>query len=397
MDFAHLALICGVAILGPLLSLQKGLHVPVVVGELLVGIVLGATGLRLLNASDSTFAFLADVGFALVMFAAGSHVPLREPALLGGLRMGALRALLVGVLSVGAGLGVARLFGTDHGLLYAVLATSSSAGLILPSLSGEPLTGRSIVSMLPQVALADAACIVLVPLVMDPVHAGRAAIGVVVLGAAAFLVFFLLRWVDRTGRRRRVHDVSEERELALELRTLLTLLFGLGALATVLHVSIMLAGFAMGLAVAGVGEPRRVAKQLFALTEGLFGPIFFVWLGSSLNLRDLVAHPTAIALGVALGLAAVLVHSAMVVTKQPWPVAMTTAAQLGVPVAAVKLAADQGGFAPGEPTALLLGALVTIAVTTAVSSKLTALAQAEAPTTPPAPSPDVRQAGPATP
>ena len=44
-----------------------------------------------------------------------------------------------------------------------------------------------------------------------------------------------------------------------------------------MHVSIMLAGFSFGLAVAGVGEPRRLARQLFAVTEGFLGPLFFVW------------------------------------------------------------------------------------------------------------------------
>jgi hypothetical protein len=45
------------------------------------------------------------------------------------------------------------------------------------------------------------------------------------------------------------------------------------------HVSIMLAGFCVGLAVAGVGAPRRLARQMFAVTEGFLGPLFFVWLG----------------------------------------------------------------------------------------------------------------------
>ena len=54
----------------------------------------------------------------------------------------------------------------------------------------------------------------------------------------------------------------------------------MAALAVAVHVSLMLAGFVSGLAVAAVGEPRRVAKQLFAVTEGFFGPLFFVWLGA---------------------------------------------------------------------------------------------------------------------
>ncbi len=379
MTFAHLALICAVALIGPVFSLSRAFHLPVVIGELAVGIALGATGFGVLKASNQTFSFLAEIGFALVMFVAGSHVPVRDPALRTGLRVGALRAVGIGVLAVPVGLLLAKSFGNDHGLLYAVLLTSSSAGLILPALSGVPLTAPTIVAMLPQVALADAACIVLLPLVIDPVHAGRAAVGALAVGAAAVLLWWLLRWAVRSGAQRKVHVVSEERELAIELRSLLVGLFGLAAIATVTHVSIMLAGFALGLAVAAIGEPRRVAKQLFALTEGFFAPLFFVWLGASINLRDLAAHPSAIGLGLALGVAAVLVHSAGAVTKQPWSIAAMTSAQLGVPVAAATIGSSLGLLVPGEAAALLLGALVTIAGLIAVTRRVSDLATAGAP------------------
>lgn len=41
MSFALLALICAVALLGPIVSLNRLAHIPVVIGELAVGMVLG--------------------------------------------------------------------------------------------------------------------------------------------------------------------------------------------------------------------------------------------------------------------------------------------------------------------------------------------------------------------
>src|SRR4029450_4646726 len=55
--------------------------------------------------------------------------------------------------------------------------------------------------------------------------------------------------------------------------------------------------FSFGLAVAAVGEPRRLAHQLFALSEGFLGPLFFVWLGASLDLRERGRHPSFIRRG----------------------------------------------------------------------------------------------------
>ena len=250
---------------------------------------------------------------------------------------------------------------------------SSSAALVLPVLQGTPARGRTMVQLLPQVAVADAACIVALPLAIDPQHAGRAVLGSAAVIACAVVLWVFLRWFVGSGRERRVREVSHERNLAVELRASLAILFALSAVAVAAHVSVMLAGFAGGIAVAATGEPRRVAKQLFAVTEGFFAPIFYVWLGASLDLRELQSHPASVVLGVALGAVALLVHGLMVLTGQPWPAALVTAAQLGVPVAAATLGTTLRLLGPGEAPALLLGALVTIAATAVLSGRLRSL------------------------
>ncbi|HOQ52328.1 MAG TPA: hypothetical protein PLF56_01805, partial [Micropruina sp.] len=100
---------------------------------------------------------------------------------------------------------------------------------------------------------------------------------------------------------------------------------------------------------------------------------FFVWLGSSLDLRAIAANPTAIGLGVALGTAALLAHGLMALTRQPLPIALTTAAQLGVPIGAAALGKTMGVLVDGEATAMLLGALITIAMVTLLSARVAAL------------------------
>jgi Kef-type K+ transport system membrane component KefB len=185
-------------------------------------------------------------------------------------------------------------------------------------------------------------------------------------GAVAIGLLYLL---ERSGVRRKVHRLSEQRKLALELRTSLLVLFVLAAVATWARVSVLLAGFVLGLGVAAVGEPRRLARQLFAVTEGFFGPVFFVWLGTSLDLRALEAHPVLVLLGVALGLGAVLSHAVGRLTGQPLPLAVLAAGQLGVPVAAATVGVQLHVLAPGEPAALLLGALITVGTTAAAAAR----------------------------
>ena len=360
MSFVQLSVVCLVAIAGPLLALPQAWRLPVVLGELLAGIVLGQTGIGYLDAHDPTFSFLAEVGFALVMFVGGTHVPVADPALRPALRTGLARAVAVGVAAAALGVLLAEAFDLDHAPLYAVLMASSSAALVLPIRDSLHLEGRGVADLLPQVAIADAACIVALPMAIEPTRAWRAAGGAVAVIAAAVVLYVVLRWLDRNGTRQRVHDVSEERKFALELRIQLAVLFALAGLAVALHVSVMLAGFAFGLAVAAVGEPRRLARQLFALTEGFLGPVFFVWLGATLDLRDLGSDPRLIGLGLCLGAGAVAAHLVGRLSGQPVPLALLAAAQVGVPVAAATVGTQLGVLAPGEASALMLGALVTI-------------------------------------
>ena len=201
-----------------------------------------------------TFSFLADIGFALVMFVAGSHVPIRNPALRGGIGRGMVRAALVGVIATALGLGIAAIFDTGHALLYAVLMASSSAALILPIVDSLHLSGPAVLDLLPQVAIADAVCIVALPLVIDPGHALQAAIGAgAVIGCSAVL-YLVLRQVERSRPPAPPSPTLRTTKIRAGVAVQPDVLFALAALAVATHVSIMLAGFAFGLVVAAIGD-----------------------------------------------------------------------------------------------------------------------------------------------
>lgn len=362
--FGTLALLTAVGFAGPLLASVPGLRIPVVVGELIAGLVLGKTGFGIVDSANPVFELLANIGFALVMFVVGTHVPVHNPQMRAGVPRALARAVAVGAAAAVLGVGLAALFGTGHAALYAVLMASSSAALALPVIDSLRLTGPQVLSVTVQIAIADAASIVLLPLVIDFQRAPIAALGGLAIAVCAVLLFVLLRAGDRRGWHTCVHNYSEQHKLALELRFNLLLLFALAVLSTRTHVSIMLAGFALGLVVALVGEPRRLARQLFGITEGFFGPLFFVWLGASLQVRELLANPKLILLGLGLGVGAVLAHCVGKLLGEQLSLAALSAAQLGVPVAAATIGTQEHLLVAGEASAMMLGALLTIAVTT---------------------------------
>jgi Kef-type K+ transport system membrane component KefB len=290
-------------------------------------------------------------------------VPVRDHTLRAQIPKALLRVVAIGAVAAVLAVVLAAVFGTGHAAVYAVLMASSSAALALPVIDSLRLTGPPVLSLTTQIAIADATSIVLLPLVINPGQAPRAALGALAIAGCAAVFFVALRIGSKRGWRRRLHHYSRKRRLALELRINLIILFGLCALAITAHVSIMLAGFALGLVVSAIGEPRRLARQLFGITEGFFGPLFFVWLGASLEVRELGEHPELILLGLGLGVGALLAHGVGRFFGQPLGLAVLSAAQLGVPVAAATLGTEQHLLAPGEPSALMLGALITVAST----------------------------------
>jgi Kef-type K+ transport system membrane component KefB len=372
--FDTLALLAVIGMAGPLLASLPRFRVPVIIGELVAGLVVGRTGFGIVDHTNATFTLLANIGFALVMFVVGTHVPVRDKTLRSSIPKALLRAAAVGAVAAVLGVVLAEVFGTGHAAVYAVLMASSSAALALPVIDSLKLDGPPVLSVTTQIAIADAASIVLLPLVINPTQALRAGLGALAVAGCAAVLFVALRLANRRGCRRRMHRYSHKHRLALELRLSLIILFALCALAVTTHVSIMLAGFALGLVLSAIGEPRRLARQLFGITEGFFGPLFFVWLGASLQVRELGEHPALIVLGLGLGVGALLAHGVGRLFGQPLTLAVLSAAQLGVPVAAATLGTEQHLLAPGEPSALMLGALVTV-VTTSIAGVVAARRQ----------------------
>lgn len=361
MTFETLALICAIGLLGPLLAVPSTWRIPVVVGELLGGLAVGASGAGWLDPGDETFSFLAELGFAMTMFVVGTRVPIPEHGLKSALAVGAGRAALVGVAAAVAGTVLAAVFDASHPAVFAVLMASSSAALAMPVLEDEGFDGPHLVPLLTQIAVADVVCILVLPLAIAPDRAAEAALGSAIVVAAGVVLFLVLRALEARGIWEAVHEESMERRFAIELRTSLIVLTAVAALAVATHVTVMLAGFVCGLAIAAVGPPRRLARQLFALADGFLGPVFFVWLGASLDLTALVDEPRLIALGVCLGLGAIVTHLVVRLTGLPVSLAVLTGGQVGVPVAAATIGTQTGELEGGLPAALILGALITVA------------------------------------
>jgi Kef-type K+ transport system membrane component KefB len=366
MSFGVLSLIALAGLAGPLLGGSGRLLVPAVVGELLAGLLLGRSGFAWLNPDQPTTAFLSEIGFAMVMLAAGMHVPLRHTALLTRARRGALAAITTGILAIAAGQLAARITHVSHPSLYAVVLASGSAAVLVPCLEefGLLANGDALV-VAAQVAIADIASIIAVPLVLRPGRAADAALGILLVTLAALAVFLGLHqlrgreWVRRLRRR------SKQREWALDLRLSLLVLFVLCWITVRTGASILIAGFAVGLIVAATGGPKRLSRQVTGVAQGFFIPLFFVVLGAKIDVGALVHQRSLIELTLLLVFLNGAIHAAAALaTRQSLAAGLAATAQLGVPAAVVSLGLQEGVISPGTGAALMAAGLASIAIST---------------------------------
>jgi Kef-type K+ transport system membrane component KefB len=362
--YTSLALVVLAGLLGPLLAGGKRLRVPVLVGELIGGIILGRTGLHLIDSGAQPFPVFASLGFAMLMLESGTEIDvgsrmLRDTAVRAGLAF--LVTLLV---AIPAGLLIGAWVGSAHVALFVVLLAGSSAAVALPTIREQGLTGPAVALVIGWIAIADAVTAILMPLALTSAGQIPAALlgdGLIIVAAA--LTIALGRRLFGTDLAQEAKRLSKHRHWALRLRLSVLMLLLLGAIAEHTGASLLVAGFAAGIVLRQFREPRRLALELTGLATGFFVPAFFVLLGATLDLKGLVSSPSAIALALAMAAAATLAHTLAALVagrRQRLASGLLASAQLGLPAAAAALGLATGALRPPIAAALVAGGLVTL-------------------------------------
>jgi Kef-type K+ transport system membrane component KefB len=246
--------------------------------------------------------------------------------------------------------------------LLTVISFSSSAALAIP-IVGRLAPSLSLSILITQVTLADAIAFVLLPFFTQKRGQLQATEGALLILLVAIVVYFALRFAKGKGWLDLAHGISKTDHLGLELRISLAILLLVAALALRFHASVMISGFTLGVAFASIGVPHRLSRQIFGVSEGLFTPIYFIWLGASINIRQTFHSGDTIVLAILLCLGALIAHVPSALFGQPKRNILLASAQLGIPAAAVTLGSENHVLTAGQSGAIMLSALITILFT----------------------------------
>jgi Kef-type K+ transport system membrane component KefB len=349
--------------------LPKRMAPPVVVLELVLGILIGPHVLGLAH-TDDFVEFFSNLGLGMLFYFAGYEIDFQR---IKGrpLELGALGWLLSILLAYGIG-GLLAAGGVVVSFLYTGSAMATTAiGTLIPILrdNGE-LKTRFGTYLLAAGGAGEFGPILLVTLVLsttNPLHESVILLGFVALALALALVSVRYAWRGWPALERTFEASSQ-----LAVRVTVVLVFGLVLLASNLGLDVLLGGFVAGMITRLALKGHELAvfeSKLTAVGFGFFVPFFFVTSGIEF---DLAALGSAAALGklllffvlflVVRGVPALLLYRGLLGLRDRAALAFYSATELPLVVAITTIAIEDGHMRPSTAAGLVGAAMLSTLV-----------------------------------
>ncbi len=386
-SFAPLLIVIFLAFAIPLLLTRfRRFMVPVVVGEIVAGILVGRSGLQWVQHHDLVLDLLSEVGFVFLMFLAGLEIDFsnlgrlvpssqnsRNRRIWSPLPLAALNFVLTLGLSLILALGLAAFGLTQNVVLMALILSTTSLGVVLPVLKERGMsTGRFGQSVLLAALIADFVTMLLIT--VDVAVLSRGLTFDILLIGALFVVFFL---VYRFGNfffnqlpviRRAMEELSHA-TVQIKVRAAFTMMFIFVVLSEVLGTELILGAFLAGAMVALLRTPadNELVHQLESIGYGFFIPIFFIMVGVDFNLAALYETPQAlllvpVLLVVAIGVKFIpaLLYRLNFSWRETFAAGILLSARLSLIIAAAEIGLDLGIITEAVDMAIILVAMITV-------------------------------------
>ncbi len=342
---------------------------PVVVVELLLGVVLGPQVLGL--HVDEFIQFFSDLGLGLLFFFAGYEIDMHR--IMGQpLRLGLIGWAISLALAYTIG-GILASAGVVLSLLYTGSALSTTAiGTLIPILSdaGE-LRTRFGTYLLAAGAVGEFGPILLLTLILSTQSTEHNALILIAFVALAVSVaVFAVRSSERTLP---LFEQTLETSSQLVVRWILMLVFALAFLAFELGLDLLLGGFAAGIITRQVLKTRELPafdSKLTAVAFGVFVPFFFIVSGMKLDVHALFASVSGVLkMGlffvlflVVRGTPALLLYRKALGARDRAALALMSSTQLPLVLAITALATASGHMLPSTAAALVGAAVLSTLV-----------------------------------
>lgn len=390
MEFFSLVIVVVAAFLTPIIVNRLNVtFLPVVVAEILMGIIIGNSFLGLVH-KDEMLNILSTLGFIFLMFLSGLEIDFsafkkdtrkrqgidkNEKNLPSHLQLALTVFSLIMVLSIILAFAFKWLGFVDDVLLMVIIISTISLGVVVPTLKEMNIMRTTIGQFILLVAvLADLFTMVLLTIYGGINGEGGGSIWLSAILIVFTAIFYLLGSVfKRLNFMQRLMGGTTQ----IGIRAIFALIILLVALAEGVGAEYILGAFLAGVVVSLLKPDEEIIHTLDSFGYGFFIPIFFIMVGVDLDIPSLIKEPSLLIIIPILILSFIVSKLIPVLFIRRWFDTKTTIASaflltstLSLVIAAAKIAEELKAITSEMSGILILSAIITCVFVPVVFKKL---------------------------
>ncbi|HDB1272751.1 monovalent cation:proton antiporter family protein [Staphylococcus aureus] len=390
MEFLSLVIVVLAAFLTPIIVNRLNINfLPVVVAEILMGIVIGNSFLNIVE-RDSILNILSTLGFIFLMFLSGLEIDFKafkkdkrarqgqnddESSIPGHLNLALTVFAFIMIISILLAYVFKWLGLVDDVLLMVIIISTISLGVVVPTLKEMNIMRTTIGQFILLVAvLADLVTMILLTVYGAINGQGGSTIWLIgILVVFTAISYILGVQFKRMSFLQKLMDGTTQ----IGIRAVFALIILLVALAEGVGAENILGAFLAGVVVSLLNPDEEMVEKLDSFGYGFFIPIFFIMVGVDLNIPSLIKEPKLLIIIPVLIVAFIISKLIPVMFIRRWFDMKTTIASaflltstLSLVIAAAKISERLNAISAETSGILILSAVITCVFVPIIFKKL---------------------------
>lgn len=390
MEFLSLVIVVLAAFLTPIIVNRLNINfLPVVVAEILMGIVIGNSFLNIVE-RDSILNILSTLGFIFLMFLSGLEIDFKafkkdkrarqgqnddESSIPGHLNLALTVFAFIMIISILLSYVFKWLGLVDDVLLMVIIISTISLGVVVPTLKEMNIMRTTIGQFILLVAvLADLVTMILLTVYGAINGQGGSTIWLIgILVVFTAISYILGVQFKRMSFLQKLMDGTTQ----IGIRAVFALIILLVALAEGVGAENILGAFLAGVVVSLLNPDEEMVEKLDSFGYGFFIPIFFIMVGVDLNIPSLIKEPKLLIIIPILIVAFIISKLIPVMFIRRWFDMKTTIASaflltstLSLVIAAAKISERLNAISAETSGILILSAVITCVFVPIIFKKL---------------------------
>jgi len=288
MDIGHflltlIAIFAAAKLVG---ELAERIGQPAVLGELLGGVIVGVSGLHLVDPHDPTVHLLSELGVILLLFLIGLETDLRKLIAVGGPSMAVARVGVTGPFVLGDGVGILLGYPSILSVFLGAALTATSVGITARGLSDlGHLHDKESQIILGAAVFDDIIGLIILAVVGSLGTGGNelSFLSILRIAATAFGFVILALIIGNLLAPRLIRLIANLRVGKALFFASVMFAFALAYLAELVGSAVIVGSFAAGLVLAGTEKGPQIEHEVHDIAQ-FFIPIFFVSVGAAVDL-----------------------------------------------------------------------------------------------------------------